>query len=153
MCSCSPVATEIPEPTVRLSVHERGAAEAQRHKWIASEKAGRDLGETAIRAWVRDHWNGFLRDRWLEHLEGRNFWIELDHDDFGLLLRAFRESPVIGDILRRLKAGKENLDIICWAIDAGLPLHEILQILETLDINSRRIECLVEFRLSGAQAC
>jgi hypothetical protein len=152
MCSCSPVATEIPEPTVRLSVHEWGVKEAQRHKWIASEKAGRDLGEAAIRAWVRDHWNNFLRDRWLEHLEGRKFWIELDHDDFGLLLRAFRESPLIADILRLLKARKENLDIICWALDSGLPVPEVHQILEVLDINSRRIECLVEARLSQAQA-
>ena len=82
-------------PSVKLSVHDRGAVEAQRHKWIESEKAGRDLGEWAIRCWVRQHWNGFLRAKWLEHLEGRTFWIELDHDDFGLLQRAFQDSRLI----------------------------------------------------------
>ena len=48
-------------PDIRLSVHDRGAVEAQRHKWIASEQAGHDLGDGAIRGWVRSHWRGFLR--------------------------------------------------------------------------------------------
>ncbi|MBV8077383.1 MAG: hypothetical protein JO284_13335, partial [Planctomycetaceae bacterium] len=48
-------------PDVRLSVHDQGAVEAQRHKWIASEQAGCDLGDGAIRGWVKSHWNGFLR--------------------------------------------------------------------------------------------
>jgi len=133
-----------------LSVHDRGEAEAQCHKWIESEKAGRDLGEWAIRCWVREHWNGFLRERWLEHLQGRTFWIELDHDDFGLLQRAFQGSTVIDEILQFLKAGKENLEVLNWAIDNDLPMDEILEILETLDINSRRIESLLDSRLSQA---
>lgn len=147
MCTCSPPAAEPATTCVRLSIHDHGAAEAQRHKWILSEKAGHDMGEVAIRAWVREHWNGFLRDRWLEHLEGRTFWIELDHDDFGLLQRAFQESTLIGEILRRIKEGEENLDILCWAIEERQPIDEVLRVLETLDINSRRIECLVEKRL------
>ncbi len=148
-----PCTTEINgtvRPSVRMSVHDRGAAEAQRHKWIESEKAGRDLGEWAIRCWVRQHWNGFLREKWLEHLEGRTFWIELDHDDFGLLQRSFQDSDLIGEILWRLKTGQENLDILNWAIDEQLEMSEVLDILETLDINSRRIECLLEARLSQA---
>jgi hypothetical protein len=148
-CSTSSVSDGI-RAGVRLSVHDRGAVEAQRHKWIESEKAGRDLGEWAIRGWVRQHWNGFLREKWLEHLEGRAFWIELDHDDFGLLQREFRDSALIGEILGRLKAGQENLDVLNWAIDHNLRMQEVLQILETLDINSRRIECLLEARLSQA---
>ena len=133
---------------VRLSVHDRGAAEAQRHKWIESEKAGRDLGEWAIRGWVRQHWNGFLREKWLEHLEGRTFWIELDHDDFGLLERSFQDSALIRSIVCRLKAGHENLDILNWAIDEHQDMEEVFGILETLDMNSRRIECLLEARLA-----
>ena len=69
----------------RMSLHECGEEEARRFKWIESEKAGRDLGETAIRTWIGQHWNGFLRQRWLEHLQGKTFWIELDQGDFGLL--------------------------------------------------------------------
>ena len=101
MVPCSPAISEANRPGLRLSVHDRGAVEAQRHKWIESEKAGRDLGEWAIRGWVRQHWNGFLREKWLEHLEGRTFWIELDHDDFGLLQNA-RSSDSISDRRDRL---------------------------------------------------
>jgi len=148
MCQCSPLPVQTVRPSVRLSVHDWGVIEAERHKWIESEKAGRDLGESAIRCWVREHWNGFLRDRWLEHLQGRTYWIELDHNDFGLLQRAFQDSELIDPILEYLKAGQENLDILNWAIDNDLHMEEVLEILEALDINSRRIECLFATRLS-----
>jgi len=149
MCQCSILPEPVVRPSIRLSVQACGVEEAERHKWIESEKAGRDLGEAAIQSWVRKHWNGFLRDRWLEHLQGRAFWIELDHDDFGLLQQAFRDSDVIDDILEILKAGKENLDVLVWAIDQHIPMEEVLEILEALDINSRRIECLFMTRLSN----
>lgn len=124
-----------------MSLHTCGEEEALRFKWIESEKAGRDLGETAIRAWIGQHWHGFLRHRWLEHLQGKTFWVELDEEDFGLLRRAFHASPLIDTILDHLKHGRENLDIIVWALANCMPMREVLEILETLDINSRRIEC------------
>jgi hypothetical protein len=135
---------------MRMSVHDQGEQEAKRYKWIESEKAGRDLGEWAIRAWVREHWNGFLRARWLEHLQGRTYWIELDHNDFGLLQREFRDSPLINDIVQRLKAGQENLNILVWALDTGAAMEQVLEILEALDINSRRIEFMLDSRLAHA---
>jgi len=133
-----------------MSVHVQGEQEAKRHKWIESEKAGRDLGEWAIRCWVREHWNGFLRERWLEHLQGRTFWIELDHNDFGLLSREFRDSALLDEIVSRLKAGQENLNVLVWAIENGLPMEDVVEILEALDINSRRIEFLLDSRMSMA---
>ena len=36
-------------PEIQMSLQRCGAEEAQRFKWIRSEKAGRDLGEHAIR--------------------------------------------------------------------------------------------------------
>src|SRR5262249_10828228 len=108
---------------------------------IESEKAGLDLGETAIRTWIGRHWKGFLRHRWLEHLQGKTFWIELDQGDFGLLQRAFQTSPLIDPILDHFKHGCENLDILLWALSDRLPMPEVLEILEALDVNSRRIEC------------
>lgn len=148
MCQCSSPTMPAARPASRLSVHRIGEEEAQRHKWIESEKAGRDLGEWAIRCWVREHWNGFLRERWLEHMQGRNFWIELDHNDFGLLQREFQDSDLIEDILGMLKGGRENLNVLNWALDNHLRMDEVLEILETLDINSRRIECQFGTRLS-----
>ena len=150
MQACQTATISMTRAEHRLSVHDRGALEAQRHKWIESEKAGRDLGEGAIRSWVREHWNGFLRERWIEHLQGRTFWIELDHDDFGLLQRAFQDAPLFHEILDRLKSGQENLGVLNWAIDNHLPMEAVFDILETLDINSRRIECLLEKRLAQA---
>jgi len=124
----------------KSSVYDECEREIERFKWIESEKAGHDLGEAAIRRWVKEHWWGYLRARWLEHLQGRRFWVELDRGDFGLLLRTFHDNTLLLDrILDRIKAGQENLDIICWAHDWGIAVPPLLQILEALDINSRRL--------------
>lgn len=138
---------------IRLSIYECGACEALRHKWIESEKAGYDLGDWAIRHWIKRYWNAFLRERWIEHLEGRVLWTELDQGDFGLLQHEFLDSEVRDEIIRRIKSGGENLDILCWYHDRKLSreeLWEVLHILERLDINSRRLECRLE--ASRAQA-
>jgi hypothetical protein len=130
----------VPAGVERLSVYVDCELEAERFKWIESEKAGCDLGEEAIRRWVRDHWWGYLRARWLEHLQGRRFWVELDRGDFGLLHSQFLDNAVLLDrILDRLKAGQENLQIILWAIEWSIPVEPVLKILKALDINSRRL--------------
>jgi hypothetical protein len=124
----------------KASVYVESEKEALRYKWIESEKAGRDLGEAAIRRWVQQHWWGYLRARWLEHLHGKRFWVELDRGDFGLLKQEFQADALLLDrILDRLKAGQENLDIIRWALDWGIPITAVIRILEALDINSRRL--------------
>jgi hypothetical protein len=126
----------------KCSVYVDGEKEALRYKWIESEKAGCDLGEAAIRRWVREHWWGYLRARWLEHLQGKRFWVELDRGDFGLLQREFHDNTLLLDrILDRLKTGQENLEVICWAHQWNIPVDPLLKILEALDINSRRLAC------------
>ena len=122
------------------SVFDDGEQEALRFKWIESERAGHDLGEAAIRRWVQCHWWGFLRARWVEHLQGKRFWVELDRGDFGLLLKEFCDNALLLDrILDRLKSGQENLQVILWAIEWHVPIDPVLQILRALDINSRRL--------------
>jgi hypothetical protein len=129
----------------KCSVYSDSEQEAQRFKWYESERAGRDLGEDAIRRWVKEHWWGYLRARWLEHLQGRRFWVELDRGDFGLLQRHFQDNDLLLDrILDRLKAGHENLTIILWAQQWNIPTTPVLEILEALDINSRRLACKFE---------
>ena len=124
----------------KSSVYVDAEQEALKFKWILSEEAGCDLGEAAIRRWVQCHWWGYLRARWLEHLQGKRFWVELDRGDFGLLQRRFHDNTLLLDrILDRLKSGQENLDIINWAQTWGIPTEPVLQILEALDINSRRL--------------
>jgi len=141
----SSLAIEVDEIVNRGSIHDAGAQEALRFKWIESERAGFDLGASAIRLWVRQFWGPFVRDRWIEHLEGRAFWIELDHNDFGLLQRGFDDSPLCDQIIQRIREGGENLDI-CWSLQGRLSREEVwrvLRILETLDINSHRVECKI----------
>jgi len=139
-------------PEIQRSLQQCGAEEALRFKWIQSEKEGRDLGDHAIKLWVRQHWNGFLRHRWLEHLQGKTCWIELQKEDFGLLQRAFQNSPLLDLILERFKVLKENLDIIRWAQDQFSPIEmsEVLAILEALDVNSCRIQCEFDPRRQSA---
>jgi hypothetical protein len=124
----------------RSSVFAECEEEIRRYKWIESEKAGRDIGEDAMHRWVKDHWWGYLRSRWLEHLHGKCFWVELDRGDFGLLLHRFEDNTLLLDrILDRIKAGQENLDIIQWALTWGIDTKSLIEILEVLDINSRRL--------------
>jgi len=127
-------------PPVKRSVYTDCVVEADRFKWIESEKVGYDLGEAAIRRWVREHWNGYLRARWVEHLQGSEFWLELDRGDFGLLQSAFSDrQPLLNQILGWLKCGKENLDVICWAFAEKLEIDTVVDILNALDVNSRRL--------------
>ena len=124
----------------RRSVHVECVGEADRFKWIESEKAGHDLGERAIKNWIQQHWWDYLRARWLEHLRGNCFWTELDRGDFGLLQQDFTEhKQLLSQIVNFLKDGRENLGVIAWADLNEIPSEPVQQILEALDINSRRI--------------
>ena len=64
----------------KQSLHEAARIEEDKHKWIQSQKAGYDLGKVYPRG--KEHWTGYLRARWVEHLQGKCFWIELEHRDF-----------------------------------------------------------------------
>ena len=125
-------------------IHERlmelAWREAEKHKWIESEKAGRDLGDAAIFDWSRKHFRRWCRDRWIEHLSGDRYWIELDKADFGLLQREFHPNfPLVQAIVQRIRSGGENLDILTWVMECGENLFDALEILYLLDINSRRL--------------
>jgi hypothetical protein len=123
------------------SVYRHCAQEVLKHKWIESQKAGYDLGEAAIKHWVQQHWTGYLRARWVEHLQGKQSWAELPECDFGLLLNKFQDrSNLLNSILDQLKAGKENLDVIWWSYEQQIPLDSVLEILEALNVNSIRLQ-------------
>ncbi|MFM8271317.1 MAG: hypothetical protein ACKODX_03190 [Gemmata sp.] len=126
--------------TVVKSVHRECIEEENKYRWLESEKVGYDLGEGCVKRWVKDHWTGYLRARWVEHLQGKCFWIELSGHDFGLLLRDFKEqTELLNQILNQLKAGAENLDVITWALNNNVPLEPVNEILEALDVNSKRL--------------
>jgi hypothetical protein len=129
-----------PTSTIQERLMELAWREAEKHKWIESEKAGRDLGEAAIYDWSHKHFRRWCRDRWIEHLAGERYWIELDRADFGLLQRAFHpNAALVQEIVLRIKGGGENLDILNWAMENGKSLYDAMEILRLLDINSRRL--------------
>lgn len=129
------------------SVYARGREEAERHKWLASEQAGYDLGEEAIKQWCRKYWHEYLRHRWAEHVRGVRFWQEIDRGDFGILQREFLNEPLLVErILDRLIDCQENLDVINWAMAWNLPVNRVIEILEVLDINSRRLDDILEHK-------
>lgn len=132
------------------SVYRDSRREADVFKWIESERAGYDLGETAVKRWVQQHWDGYLRARWIEHLQGKRFWVELDRGDFGLFQHRFQDCQFLLDrILDRLKTGQENLDVILWAIDWNIQIQQVLDVLQSLDINSRRLAHKFDDQKSG----
>ena len=124
-----------------LSVYEEAVREADRHKWIESQKQGRDLGKTAVREWYRLYWLGYCRQKRLEHLEGSQCWHEFGDEDFGHLYDLIVAGDLLVDrILDRVYAGHENLEIITWAFDWGLSMDRVLNILAQLDVNRARLD-------------
>jgi hypothetical protein len=131
-------------PTQIASIYEEALREAQRHKWIESQKHGRDLGEQAIRDWFRKHWRCYCRHRRLEHVRGRRRWAEFDDEPSSQIDAMITADDILVDrVLDRVYAGYENLDIINWAIDWGLPTNRVVEILARLDVNRARFEPLV----------
>jgi hypothetical protein len=124
----------------KLSVYAEGEREAERFKWIESEKAGRDLGAEAVDHWINRYWSGYCRTRLVEHLNGRRYWQEFGQEHFGLLGRQFCDDPLLLDrIMDRISDGQENLDVIGWALDWGLNMDDVIDVLEALDVNRHRI--------------
>lgn len=124
-----------------LSVYDEATQEAQRHRWIESQKHGRDLGVGAVHDWYRRHWINYCRYRHLEHLEGRRRWSEFEEANFGLIGQLImREDLLIDRILDRVCAGWENLETINWALRWGLPIDRVIEILTELDINRARLD-------------
>lgn len=123
------------------SLYEEAFREAERHKWIESQKRGRDLGDQAIREWYRRYWMIYCRCKRLEHVRGERCWREFDEEAFGQLYSLIVSGDLLLDrVLDRLDAGYENLDVLLWAHEWGLPLERVLYLLELIDVNRARLE-------------
>ncbi|MFQ5732330.1 MAG: hypothetical protein ACE5KM_10300 [Planctomycetaceae bacterium] len=123
------------------SLYAEARREAERHKWIESQKQGRDLGDHAIRDWYRNYWLGYCRCKRLEHVSGRRRWHEFEELAFGQLHSLIVCGDLLVDrILDRIDAGFENLELIQWAHDWGLSVPRVVSILEQVDVNRARLE-------------
>lgn len=124
----------------QYSIFDAASTEAYRHKWLESEKAGYDMGDSAIEDWHKRYWHAFLRERWVQHIKGVAFWRELDNGDFNIMNTEFADcKPEADAILARIEQGAENLDIIQWAVEENCNMDVVLRILSRLDLNAHRI--------------
>ena len=123
-----------------LSLYEEGLREAERHKWIESQKHGIDLGDSALNDWYARYWPLFCRLKCLEHLHGRRSWCEFAPEDFGLIGKLIRDEDLLLEmLLDRAHAGMENLEILVWAHEWHLPIKRIIYILEQLNLNRAQL--------------
>ncbi len=123
------------------SIYVEAYKEAEEHKWIESEKRGHDAGHHAIREWYRVHWAHYCRRKRLEHIQGRRRWNEFGDEHFGRFHPHILDDDLLVDrILDRFYAGMENLELIKWALDWGLPTDRVVEILSEVDMNRARLE-------------
>lgn len=120
-------------------------AEIQRHKWIESEKARRDLGHHAVEEWLRRFWWRFCRWRRIEHVEGVCRWYEFSHEDFAKVLRPILEDDRLTMVIVELMKADQrrvmnDLEIIEWARDAMVPMERVIEILGDIHINVARLD-------------
>jgi hypothetical protein len=142
-----------PDGLVVHSLDAHGRAAAERHRWIECEKAGRDLGTSVLHDWCRRHWTSYARARLIEHLYGWRCWGAFGLDDHALFQKQTVEhhvpGAVLAEIVRILRGGGENLDVIAWALAGGHDLDPILWLLDRIDINGKRPHLLAE-RFDGS---
>ncbi len=139
---------ERPDAVVVYSLTAHALFALDRHKWIESQKAGRDLGRAAVEDWLERYWKGWTRSKLVEHLYGWRCWGAFDEGDFGLLNRTSVEHHVTHSVLEHvatiLAQGGENLDVISWALSLDQQLDEILWLLDRIDINAKRRRLLTD---------
>jgi len=121
------------------SLFQEALSEAQRHKYLESEKVGRDLGRTAIDDWQRRHWTIWLRHRWLEHLLGAACWEEFEGWRFGRLHALFSSrQSLLDEVVDLVRRGGENADILWWAAREERDISAVIRMLIELRLNEIR---------------
>jgi hypothetical protein len=124
-----------------VSLYEEAHREAERHKWIESERQGHDLGDSAIKDWYRRYWPRYCRHRRIEHICGHKRWQEFGDEAFGCVVSLMVTGDLLTKLLlERIDAGYENLSLINWAIEWGLPMDRVIHILEQIDVNRARLD-------------
>ncbi len=139
----------------RRSLDDESVREALEYKWYLSQERGYDVGPAALDAWIDDHWSGFLRARWIEHMLGVRFWTELGREEFGMLKQEFGEfRTILDEIVEMLKSGGENLNILCWSNRCKNTADQlkVRKILHKLRINDHRLRCKVSQRMGTSSS-
>ncbi|MBM4035185.1 MAG: hypothetical protein FJ291_25870 [Planctomycetes bacterium] len=121
------------------SLFQEALREAQKHKYLESQRAGRDLGIEGIDDWQRRFWTPWFRYHWLEHLLGLRCWEELEPWRFGRLRTLFpTHEALVAEVADLVRRGAENADILWWAAKARRELPVVMAILTEVRINEIR---------------
>ncbi len=138
------------EASRKESLYSGSIHEANRYKWLQSEKLGYDLGENAIREWYQKYWGIYCRIKRLAHVVGQECLQEFDDGPSHLILELLQSNDLLLQlILDRVSEGWENFDVINWAIDWNLPTIRVREILEELNINCARMDPVISTGETG----
>lgn len=125
---------------VKHSIMHHAASDYAAQKHLDWERLSYDIVETASENWRRRFWRLWFRGHWVEHILGEKYWIEMGHENYGLLKQGQPHNVVLVQrVADRLIVGWENLGIILWASDWGFDLNEIIEILKKININDVRV--------------
>jgi hypothetical protein len=125
------------QASVPASVYDQAWQEAFRHKWIESEKHGRDLGPAAIKDWNERHFKRCCHwCHWL-HLTGRQCYREFPQHQFNTVANPCDD--VEQQVVQQYWDGQENLDIYWCAHGSGWPIERVSAVLTKLGINEARL--------------
>jgi hypothetical protein len=126
------------------SVYADARREAEKHKWLESERKGCDVGQQAIEDWYRQFWSKYCRARRLEHLAGEQQWVEFAEHEFGRMFQSILDGNVLlQDLIERFEDGWENLHFTVWVHDqrkSRQEIDEIIGLLEIININITRLD-------------
>lgn len=123
---------------VAKSLFRRALLEAERHRYLQSERAGQDVGPEAIDQWHRHYWTLWLRHRWLEHLLGDVRYEEFEAEQYGQLRRLFGSCRLLDEVVEKVRQGAENIDVLVWAAGAGRDLRAVVRMLVEMRVNEIR---------------
>jgi len=131
--------TDSPATTGRVEKHSvlhHAAVDYAAQKYLDWERLSYDIEPTASEHWRRRYWRLWFRRHWVEHVLGQRYWLEMGDENFGIFQRGERHNPLLVErVADRLIVGWENLGIILWASDWALDLHDVIEIIKTLNIN------------------
>jgi len=123
--------------TQAQSLYDEAIQEADRFKWLESERCRRDLGLWAREEWIRRYWARFLRSKRLEHLYGHRRYIEFEEAAFGTLSHEPHD-PTLQFLTRRFVDDQwENLNYFCGSLPS-CSRDRLLRWLELVAINQLR---------------
>jgi hypothetical protein len=121
------------------SLYEEAHQEADRFKWLESERSRYDLGPAARQEWARRYWPVFIRWKRLEHLSGQRRYVEFEQETFGSLTPDCLGGADVDFVFDRFVNDRwENLHYFWDRERTGCTRDELMNVLELMGINHLR---------------